>query len=257
MKTRVVFNQKGGVGKSTISVNLAAASAKQGYKTLLVDLDAQCNATHYAGLDIDDDMKTVAELFKQTVGWFSSGDTAGTYIHSTEFDNLSLMPASPALSKIERELESRYKMYKLREALAEIEKEFDRVFIDTPPNFGFYSKAALIAADSFLIPFDCDDFSAQAIERLLENVAELRDDHNRDLAFEGVIINQFNSQANLPKRLVASLASKSLPIVEPYLSSSVKIRESHSVRKPIVFFAPRHKLSEQFVNLSETLESVS
>ncbi|MBT0585930.1 ParA family protein [Alteromonas oceanisediminis] len=254
MQTRVVFNQKGGVGKSTISTNLAAISAKRGLKTLLVDLDAQCNSTHYAGIDITDDTRTVADMFKQTVGWFSKALTAKDFIQPTAFDHLFVMPAAPALADIERELESRYKMFKLRDTLKELETQFDRIYIDTPPNFNFYSKAALIAADSFLIPFDCDDFSAQAIERLLDNVMELKSDHNPDLVCEGIIINQFNAQANLPKQLVASLIEKGLPVLKNHLSASVKVRESHSQRKPLAFFAPSHKLSQQFGLLFDELE---
>jgi chromosome partitioning protein len=254
MKKRVVFNQKGGVGKSTISTNLAAISAKQGLKTLLIDLDAQGNATHYAGIDIEEETLTVADMFKQTVGWFSKTLTAVDFIQKSAFENLWVMPASPALSEIERELESRYKMFKLRDTLKEIENDFDRVYIDTPPNFNFYSKAALIAADAFLVPFDCDDFSAQAIQRLLDNVMELKSDHNQDLECEGIIINQFNPQANLPKRLVADLKEQGLPVLDTHLSSSVKIRESHSKRKPMNFFAPSHKLSQQFEALLEELE---
>lgn len=254
MKQRVVFNQKGGVGKSTISTNLAAASAKRGLKTLLVDLDAQCNTTHYVGVDNSDDIHTVADLFKQTVGWFSKTLTAEDFILPTAFENLMIMPADPALGEIERELESRYKMFKLRDTLAKLDGEFDRIYIDTPPNFNFYSKAALIAADSFIVPFDCDDFSAQAIHRLLDNVMELKSDHNPELACEGIVINQFNSQANLPKQLVASLIEQDLPVLDTHLSSSVKVRESHSQRRPLPFLAPKHKLSQQFEALLSELE---
>lgn len=253
MTIRVVFNQKGGVGKSTISTNLASVSAKRGFKTLLVDLDAQCNSTHYAGIDQDEGVLTVADMFKQTVGWFSSQSKALDFIQPTAFDNLFVMPADPALGKLERELEARYKMYKLRETLSEVAEHFEHIYIDTPPNFNFYSKAALISANAFLIPFDCDHFSAQAIETLLENVAELRGDHNPELAFEGVIINQFNAQAKLPKQLVDGLREKGLPILTTHLSSSVKIRESHSKRQPMVYYAPKHKLSEQFEQLFSEL----
>ena len=145
-------------------------------------------------------------------------------------------------------------MYKLKECLAELKDDFDRVYIDTPPNFGFYSKAALIAADSFLVPFDCDDFSVQAIDKLLDNVAELRADHNPELAFEGVVVNQFNASANLPKQLVAELKQKELPVIDAFLSASVKVRESHSKQTPMLHFAAKHKLTEQFLTLYTQLE---
>lgn len=253
---RVVFNQKGGVGKSTISTNLAAESARRGFKTLLVDLDAQGNATHYAGVDIKDDTLTVADMFKQIVGWFSKPQPPTAFVQPTAFENLYVLPADPALATIERELESRYKMFKLRETLDALSKEFDRIYIDTPPNFNFYSKAALIAADAFLVPFDCDHFSAQAIERLLENVMEIKEDHNQELAFAGVIINQYNPQAKLPSALIGELEDKGLPMFATRLSSSVKVKESHSARAPLPFYMPSHKITKQLVALYDEIEGV-
>ena len=264
---RVIFNQKGGVGKSSITCNLAAISAQQGYKTLVVDMDVQGNASFYLGYDMPSikpgqmdskDMMegTVAELLKQTVGWFSSGKKVDSFVHQTQFENLYLIPSSPALEVLEKELESRYKIYKLRDALKELSKEFDRIYIDTPPNFNFYSKSALIAGERVLVPFDCDSFSRQAIYNLLTNVGELKDDHNPDLELEGVIVNQYNSQAKLPNELIAELAEEELPILGAYLSSSVKMKESHRARKPLVYFAPSHKLTHQFVNLYKLIEGL-
>ncbi|WP_417347366.1 ParA family protein [Ferrimonas sp.] len=254
---RVVFNQKGGVGKSSISVNLAAVSAAMGYKTLLVDLDVQGNASHYLGVEEASlpAGKTVADLLKQTVGWFGSLPDPDQYVHRTEFDNLSLLPASPALASLERELEMRYKIYKLRDALKALEKQFDRIYIDTPPNFNFYSKSALIAADRVVIPFDCDGFSAQAIHRLMDNLLELKSDHNGKLMAEGVVVNQFNAQARLPQQLVAELEEQDVvPLFGTRLSSSVKMKESHQAQTPLIHLAPGHKLTGQFVELFHELE---
>ncbi|USD38312.1 MULTISPECIES: ParA family protein [Ferrimonas] len=255
---RVVFNQKGGVGKSSISVNLAAISAARGYRTLLVDLDVQGNSSHYLGVDEANlpQGKTVADLLKQTVGWFGSMPAPEQFVHKTPFDNLSLLPASPALATLERELEMRYKIYKLRDALKTLDNEFDRIYIDTPPNFNFYSKSALIAADKVLIPFDCDGFSAQAISRLMDNLLELKADHNGKLEAEGIVVNQFNPQARLPQTLVAELAAQdTVPLFSTYLGSSVKMKESHHQQLPLIHLAPGHKLTGQFVSLYEELEA--
>lgn len=251
----VVFNQKGGVGKSTISTNLAAQSAKSGLKTLLVDLDAQGNSSHYAGIDVTEETLTVADMFKQVVGWFSTPNKPEDYVQASPFEYLYVMPASPALADLERELESRYKMFKLRETLNALSDTFDRIFIDTPPNFNFYSKAALIAADEFIVPFDCDDFSAQAIHRLLDNVMELKADHNSALELKGIVINQFNSQAKLPTTLINDLIEQGLPLLESHLSTTVKVKESHSERTPLPFYLPKHKISKQFEDLFNELYS--
>ncbi|MFT4519363.1 MAG: chromosome partitioning protein [Halioglobus sp.] len=257
---RVVFNQKGGVGKTSIACNLAAISAAVGYRTLVVDLDVQGNTTHYLVGEIDGEefpaeAQGVAGLFRQTVGTRKMRQNPDSFVWDTPYENLFLMPSSPVLSDMEKELESRYKIYKLRDALDKLEDEYDRVYIDTPPTFNFYSKSALIAADSLLIPFDCDSFARQSLYTLLDNISELQEDHNPDLEVEGIIINQFSSQARLPAELVAELIEEGLPILPTYLNSSVKMKESHRDHRPLIDLAPSHKLTGQFLDLHSELET--
>ncbi|MGF1684758.1 ParA family protein [Photobacterium minamisatsumaniensis] len=255
---RVVFNQKGGVGKSSITANLAALSAANGYKTLLIDLDVQGNSSHYLGYDITSDSnKTIADLLNQTVGWFSVSTPMKDFPQPTAFNNLDLIPSSPKLEKIESELERRYKIYKLRDALEELEKTYDRIYIDTPPNLNFFSKAALIAAQKLLIPFDCDSFSQQALITLMNNVAELREDHNPKLDVEGVIVNMFNAQAKFPAQIINDLQGLGLPILKPYLPLSIKMKESHYHQKPLIHLLPTHKLTKTFEELFEALEETT
>jgi chromosome partitioning protein len=131
---------------------------------------------------------------------------------------------------------------------------YDAVFIDTPPALNFYTLSALIAADRCLIPFDCDAFSRQAIYGLMQAVAEVRADHNPDLAIEGIVVNQFQSQASLPRRVVDELRAEDLPVLETMLPASIKMRESHEAATPLVVLAPRHKLSRAFEDLFAELE---
>ncbi|MFV0277443.1 MAG: ParA family protein [Parahaliea sp.] len=256
---RVVFNQKGGVGKTSITCNLAAISAHQGYRTLVLDLDVQGNATHYLVGEIDAEAfpaeaQGVAGLFKQTVGPKRKRNNPDTFVWETPWENLFLMPSSPVLITLEKELEARYKIYKLRDALDKLDEEYDRIYIDTPPNFNFFSKSALIAADTVLVPFDCDSFARQSLYSLMENIAELQEDHNPDLEVEGIVINQFNSQARLPGELVAELEEEGYPVLSTYLSSSVKMKESHSEHRPLVDMAASHKLTQQYLALHDELE---
>lgn len=256
---RVVFNQKGGVGKTSITCNLAAIDAASGLRTLVIDLDVQGNTTHYLVGEIDAEAfpaeaQGVSGLFKQTVGPRRMSRNPDAFVWETPWENLYLMPSSPVLTELERELEARYKIYKLRDALQKLESEYDRIYIDTPPNFNFYSKSALIAADRVLIPFDCDSFARQSLYALMDNIAELREDHNEALAVEGIVINQFNPQARLPTELVTELQQEGYPVLTSYIGSSVKMRESHHQHRPLVDLAPSHKLTRQFVDLREELE---
>ena len=248
-----VFNQKGGVGKSTIVCNLAAVSAASGRRTLVVDLDPQANASHYLlGSDAEEADPNLVQFFEQTLGFKLFREGPKEFVHHTRFEDLHVMPAAIELEDLQTKLEAKYKIYKLRDALNDIEG-YDAVFLDTPPAFGFYTLSALIAADRCLIPFDCDDFSRRALYSLLESVEEVREDHNSGLEVGGIVVNQFQARARLPQQLVDELAAEGLPVLEPYISSSVKVRESHQANKPLPYFARSHKLTGQFRELYDTI----
>ncbi len=254
----VVFNQKGGVGKSTITCNLAAISASQGLRTLVIDLDPQGNSTSYLlGGAATDDQPTVAGFFEHTLSYSFKSIPPTDFVRSTPFENLDVMPSSAALSELVVKLESRQKIYKLREALAELAQTYDRIYIDTAPALNFYTRAALIGATGCLIPFDCDSFSRQALYALLDNVQEIRADHNPALEVEGIVVNQFQARANLPQRMVAELIEEGLPVLQPYLPSSVKIRESHELAQPMIYLDPSHKITQAFVALHDALRAKS
>jgi chromosome partitioning protein len=256
----VVFNQKGGVGKSTITCNLAAVGAEAGLRTLVVDLDPQGNSSRYLLGDAAEQATEVANegvagFFDQSLKFSVRPKGAAEYVVATPFDHLHVMPSTPALEELHGKLESRYKIYKLRDALAELGDAYDRIYIDTPPALNFYTRSALIAAERCLIPFDCDDFSRRALYALLENVQEIQADHNRALQVGGIVVNQFQPRANLPQRLVQELIDEGLPVLQPYLSASVKIKESHELARPMIHLDPRHKLTQEFVALHDAVVS--
>ncbi|WP_211227569.1 ParA family protein [Chitinibacter tainanensis] len=256
MLRRVVFNQKGGVGKSTITVNLAAVAAAAGKRVLVVDLDPQGNSTHYLmGVSGEQLEPNLAGFFEQVLNFSLYAKGPAEFIHATGLDNLFVMPSHPAIAEQQSKLESRYKIYKLRETLAELTGQFDEVYIDTPPALNFFTLSALIAATGCLIPFDCDTFSRDALLGLLARVEEIRQDHNADLQIEGIVVNQFQPRASLPQRLVQELEAQHLPVLQTRLSSSVKVRESHERSLPLVALDPRHKLAQEFVALYAELAS--
>ena len=139
------------------------------------------------------------------------------------------------------------------EALQQLAAGYDRIYIDTPPALNFYTRSALIGARGCLIPFDCDDFSRKALYTLLENVQEIQADHNPDLVVEGIVVNQFQARANLPQRIVDELIAEGLPVLTPYLPSSIRVRESHEQSLPMIYLDPGHKLTQAFVALHAAL----
>lgn len=276
MHTRVVFNQKGGVGKSSIAVNLAAISAHQGLKTLLIDLDPQANSSQYL---LGDDATyssdkpalepNIENYFEDVLGNQQSKSLIGnaigsilktrakgleSYLHQSPFKNLDVIPASPSLGTLAHALESKHKIYKLRDALQPLADHYDRVFIDTPPAFNFFTLSALIAADRVLIPFDCDVFSKRALQTLIENVIETQDDHNERLEIEGIVVNQFQAQAKLPREVVQQLRDEGLPVLNSMLPPSVLMKESHQKNQPLIHLATDHKLTQAYQSLFNEIE---
>lgn len=260
---RVLFNKKGGVGKSSLTCNLAAISAARGYKTLVLDLDTQCNTSQYllAALksqadtqSLDQISETMADFYEQTITFHIRKKPAIEFVRPTAFDNLHIIPSSPQLDLLQVKLESRHKIYKLKEGLEALSESFDRIYIDTAPALNFYSLSALIAAERCLIPMDCDDFSRQAIYNMMEHLQEIREDHNPKLEIEGIIANQFMARAKVPQQIISELKEEGHKVLASTISSSVKMRESHQTHTPLIHLAPKHKITQELVALWEEIE---
>ena len=250
---RVVFNRKGGVGKSTITCNLAAMAAANGKKVLVVDLDPQANTTAYLGHSGKDNVAGIAEFMESTISRNYKNFTSEDYIRKTPFEGLSLISASYSLVDLENKLEAKHKIYKLRDFLNNLHEDFDEIYIDTPPALNFFTLSALIAADRCILPYDCDVFARDAMIDLTEELEEIIEDHNPDLIVEGVVVNQFQARAKLPQQAVEELAKEKFKLLKPFISSSVKIKESHAASIPLVFLDAKHKVTLEFAELYKNL----
>ena len=250
----VVFNQKGGVGKSTIAANLAAVAAARGERTLLVDLDPQANASQYVLGPVAAEAKpNLVDLFEEGLSFRLFKTDPKLFVHPTPFPKLDVVPSHHGVEGLLPKLESRHKIFRIREVVDAL--GYGTVVFDTPPAFNVLTLSALVAADRVLIPFDCDDFARRAIGPLLERIEEVRADHNPRLKVEGVVVNQFQGRANFPQQAVDELIADGLPVLEPYVSSSVRIRESHHAARPMVFFEAAHKVTAEFEALWERLRA--
>ena len=250
----VVFNQKGGVGKSTIAANLAAVAASRGERTLLVDLDPQANASQYVLGPVAAEAKpNLVDLFEEGLSFRLFKTDPKLFVHPSPFPKLDIVPSHHGVEGLLPKLESRHKIFRIREVVDAL--GYGTVFFDTPPAFNVLTLSALVAADRVLIPFDCDDFARRAIAPLLERIEEVRADHNPRLKVEGVVVNQFQGRANFPQQAVDDLVADGLPVLEPYISSSVRIRESHHAARPMVFFEAAHKVTAEFEALWERLRA--
>ncbi len=256
-KKRLVFNQKGGVGKTTITCNLAASLAVMGHKVLVIDLDSQANSTRYLLGNIDQrEDQTIAAFFEATLKLKLFNQGLASYIQSTSFPNLSIIPSDTRLTDLQTKLENRYKILKLASSLNDLlkAKSFDFVFIDTSPTLNFYTMSALVAVDSVLVPFDCDVFSAQALEQVIDVVSEVKEDHNPNLTIEGVVINQYQANSKLPTLAIDTIRDNlGVTVLEPFLSSSVVIKESHALNTPMAYLKSSHKVSREFFELAAKL----
>src|SRR5690606_34372896 len=177
-----------------------------------------------------------------------------SYVHQSPFQQLDVIPASPSLGALTYLLESKHKIYKLRDAVQQLSGRYERIFIDTPPAFNFFTLSALIAADRVLIPFDCDVFSQRALHTLIGNVIETQDDHNERLEIEGIVVNQFQAQARLPREVVQQLKDEGLPVLDNMLPPSVIMKESHQKNRPLIHLATDHKLTQAYQSLFNEIE---
>lgn len=252
-KFRVIYNQKGGVGKTTLAVNLAACAAQMGLRTLLIDSDPQGNASSYI-LGNNAPEKTLADYYESCLGLNIFRQTILDYVTAqTKIPNLHLVACNRELENLRTKLENKHKIMKLKDGLKNC--TYDHVYFDPPPANDFFSLSCLIAATEILVPIDCDAFSVRAALEIKNTIDEVIADHNPTLKVLGLVVNQYQKGTKHSAEIVKELTKVGFTVLEPYIPSSVKIRESHSENKPVVLSNKDHPVSQSIVQLFQALEN--
>ena len=226
-----IYNQKGGVGKTTTTVNLASALAAAGKRVLLVDMDPQGNTTGGVGINKN---KVEASVYDLLIG----NGTAEEAILPLPFQNLHLLPADQALAGAEIELTAvNRRESRLKAGLASVRENYDYILIDCPPSLGLLSLNALCATDSVIIPIQCEYYALEGLAQLMATMRQVKRLHNPTLDVEGVLLTMFDGRLNLTQQVMAEV-KKFFPrkVFATPIPRSVRLAEAPSFGKPINYY---------------------
>jgi len=242
-----VVNQKGGVGKSTSAVNLSAYLGQNGFKTLLIDMDPQSNATSGLGIYPED-------IKKSTYDAIINFEIPAKTIIKTDYKNLDIMPSSEKLSGAEVELVSNFKReYKLKDILDQVNNDYDYILIDCSPALGLLTINALTASSEVLIPLQCEYYSLEGIARLLKTVDLVKHNLNKKLGISGVVLTMY-SRTRLSDQAVKEIR-KYFPgkVFKTIIPRNIRLAEAPSFGKPILSYDPGCRGARAYESLTKEL----
>jgi chromosome partitioning protein len=243
-----IANQKGGVGKTTTAINLAAALAASEFRVLLIDSDPQGNSTTGVGWEKTEEQKTVYNVLLRDC-------PASNAIVQTAFDGLALLPADQNLVATNLDLvDAERRERRLRDALEPVRGDYHHILIDCPPALDLLTLNALVASDAVLIPIQCEFFALEGISQLMDTIDRIREAFNPGLEVEGVLLTMYDDRTNLTRQVEADLREFfGTEVFQTVIPRSVRLAEAPSFGKPILSYDPRSRGAEAYIQLAKEL----